>query len=441
MFSAVAHRSELGAHPELGDHRTGLLGGLFDIGHRTGGRLPEHEFFGRPAAHREDQLRDHFRPGGQALVILGNRYGVSAGTPTRQDGHLVHPLDIGHGPGSQRVAGLVIRGDLLFVLADDAPLATGTTNDPVDRLLQRGSRDHGAVLTGREQRGLVDHVGKVGTGHADGALGQAIEVDIGAEGLARRMDFEHGLAARQVGAGHRDLPVETTGTQQCRIQDVGAVGRGDQDDTLPVTEAIHLHQQLVQGLFTLVVPTAQAGATLPSDCVDLVDENDAGTVLLGLLKQVTHARSANAHKHFHEVGAGDGKERHSCLTGDRTGQQRLTCAGRAIEQHATRDLGTERLIPRRVLQEVLDLVELLDRLVDTCHVGEGGLGHVLGQLLGTRFTETESHAPAPGLHPAEREEQHHQQDHRQQVQQQRPQDAALVDRRVDGRALAVELLQ
>ncbi|SKS80417.1 Uncharacterised protein [Mycobacteroides abscessus subsp. abscessus] len=37
------------------------------------------------------------------------------------------------------------------------------------------------------------------------------------------------------------------------------------------------------------MPTAQAGATLPSDGVDLVDENDAGTVLLGLLKQVAHA--------------------------------------------------------------------------------------------------------------------------------------------------------
>ena len=43
-------------------------------------------------------------------------------------------------------------------------------------------------------------------------------------------------------------------------------------------EAVHLHQQLVQRLFALVVPAAQACASLAAHGVDLIDEDDAGMV-------------------------------------------------------------------------------------------------------------------------------------------------------------------
>ena len=124
------------------------------------------------------------------------------------------------------------------------------------------------------------------------------------------------------------------------------------------------------------------------------------------------------------------KNGHAGLTGDGTGQQRLTGAGRTVEQHALGDLGAQRLVARRVLQEVLDLVELFDRLVDAGHVGERGLGHVLAQLLGLGLAEAEAH-PAAGLHPREHHEQADQQEQRQHVDQQRTDDAALVDDGVD----------
>ena len=64
------------------------------------------------------------------------------------------------------------------------------------------------------------------------------------------------------------------GTQQRRVEDVGPVGGGDQDDAALGLEAVHLHQQLVQRLFALVVTAAHAGAAVPADGVDLVDEDD-----------------------------------------------------------------------------------------------------------------------------------------------------------------------
>jgi energy-converting hydrogenase Eha subunit H len=54
-------------------------------------------------------------------------------------------------------------------------------------------------------------------------------------------------------------------------------------------ETVHLDEQLVQGLFALVVTAAEAGAAMTADRVDFVDEDDAGRVLLALLEQVAHA--------------------------------------------------------------------------------------------------------------------------------------------------------
>src|SRR6185295_13040094 len=121
-----------------------------------------------------------------------------------------------------------------------------------------------------QQRRLVDDVGQVGTRHADGALGQTVQIGVGGDGLALRVHTQHGTAAGEVGVGHRDLPVEAAGPQQRGIEDVGPVGGGDQDDTLAVPEPVHLDQQLVQGLLAFVVAAAEAGAALAADRVDLV---------------------------------------------------------------------------------------------------------------------------------------------------------------------------
>ncbi len=171
---------------------------------------------------------------------------------------------------------------------------------------------------------------------------------------------------------------------------------------------------------------AHAGAALAADGVDLIDEDDARAVLLGLFEQVTNTGCADTDEHLDEVRTGDGEERHPRLTGDGPREQRLTCAGRTVEQHALGDLGAERLVAGRVLQEVLDLVQFLDGLVGAGDVGEGGLGHVLGQLLGLGSAEVHHATTAAALHAAHHEEeQTEQDDHRQQEHQDRPQHRIL----------------
>ena len=116
------------------------------------------------------------------------------------------------------------------------------------------------------------------------------------------------------------------GPQQRRIEHVGTVGRGDEDDAFVRLEAVHLDEQLVQRLLALVVAAAEAGAAMAADRVDLVDEDDAGRVLLALLEQVADARRADADEHLDEVRAADREERHVGFAGDGAREQRLAGA-------------------------------------------------------------------------------------------------------------------
>ncbi len=184
------------------------------------------------------------------------------------------------------------------------------------------------------------------------------------------MHLEDPLTALEVGRVHADLPVEATGAQQRGVEDVGTVGRRDHDDVRVRVEAVHLDEHLVQRLLALVVAAAETRTAVPADGVDLVDEDDRGRVLLRLREQVAHARGADTDEHLDEVGSGDRVEGSARLAGDRTREQRLTGSGRAVQQHALRDARADRLELARVLQELLDLVELLDRLVGARHVGE-----------------------------------------------------------------------
>ena len=233
------------------------------------------------------------------------------------------------------------------------------------------------------------------------------------------------MATVEVGGVDLDLAVEAARAQQRRVEHVGPVGRGDEDDAAADVEAVHLDEQLVEGLLALVVAAAHAGAAVASDRVDLVDEDDRRGVLLGLLEEVADAAGADTDEHLDEVGAGDREEGHAGLAGDGAGQQRLAGAGRAVEQDALGDLGADGLELGGLLQELLDLAELLDRLLGAGDVGERRLRHVLGDQLGLALGELhDAAATALGLVHQEDEEQHDQGEG-QQGHQQRAEDAGL----------------
>jgi hypothetical protein len=70
------------------------------------------------------------------------------------------------------------------------------------------------------------------------------------------MDLEDGLPSSNVGDRDHHLAVEAARPEEGRIQDVRAVGGGDEDYPFIGLKAVHLDQELVQGLFPLIVAAA-----------------------------------------------------------------------------------------------------------------------------------------------------------------------------------------
>ena len=154
---------------------------------------------------------------------------------------------------------------------------------------------------------------------------------------------------------HHDLAVEAARAQERRVEHVGTVGRRDEDHAAVGVESVHLDQQLVQSLLALVVPATEAGAALPSHRVDLVDEDQAGAMRLGGVKQISHSGRTHADEHLDEIGARDVEERHARLAGDGARKVGLAHSGRAREEDALGDLRTQRRILLGVLEEIDDL--------------------------------------------------------------------------------------
>ena len=384
-----------------GDHHPGEPGRLLDVGGGAGGDLvpAEDDLLGDAAAHHDGEARGHLLEAHRQLVALGQLHDHAERTAARDDRRLVDRIGRRDVEGADRVAGLVIGGEPLLVLGHDQRAALGAHHHLVLGVLELGHGDDALAAAGGEQRRLVDEVHQVGAGEAGRAAGDGLEVDVRRHRHLADMDLEDLLAADDVRIGDDDLAIEAAGTKQRRVEHVGTVGRGDEDDALVRLEAVHLDEKLVQRLLALVVAAAEAGAAMTADRVDLVDEDDAGRVLLRLLEHVADAGGADADEHLDEVRAGDGEERHVRLAGDGAGEQRLAGAGRADQQHAARNASAEALELLRVAQELDDLLEVFLGLVDAGDILEGDAAMGLGEELGLRLAEAERLAagrPASG---------------------------------------------
>ena len=199
------------------------------------------------------------------------------------------------------------------------------------------------------------------------------------------------------------MAVEPSGPQQSGIEHIRAVSCRDQDDPLIRLEAVHLDEQLVQRLLTLVIPAAEAGAAMPAHRIDLVDEDDAGRVLLSLLEHVAHSARADTDEHLDKIGARYREERYIRLAGNSAGEQGLPGARRSNQQHALRDLSAELLKFLGVLQVFDNFLEFLLGFVDARNVLERDAADLFGEQTRPAFAETHR-AAAAALHLAHKED-------------------------------------
>ena len=139
-------------------------------------------------------------------------------------------------------------------------LALGAHQHLVARLIEIVVGDDLTAAADREQRRLVDQVRELGAREAGRATGNLPEIDVRVERNFLRVDAENLLATLDVGRADGHLTIEAAGTQQRRIENVGAVGRRDDDDALIGREAVHLDEQLVERLLALFMAERVAAA-------------------------------------------------------------------------------------------------------------------------------------------------------------------------------------
>ena len=178
-------------------------------------------------------------------------------------------------------------------------------------------------------------------------------------------------------------------------------------------------------MFAFIVTATQTRATLATDGVNLVDENNTRGVLFSVVEHVAHTRGTDADKHLHKVGTRDTEEWHLGLASNRLGQQGFAGARRANQQQAAGNTTTEFLELGRVFQKVDHFLHFFLGLIATGHVGKRHLVVVLVHHAGFAFTEAKWPAFATALHlpheinPDADQEQHgapaHQQGHQQRA--------------------------
>ena len=291
------------------------------------------------------------------------------------------------------VADLVVGHELFLKLGEDAALLLGAGDDQLEGGQQVLLLHGPAAQTNGPQGGFVDQIGQVRAHAPGGGQGDLFQVHILSQTDAAGVHLQGGQTARQVGPVDGDAAVEPTGTQQGLVQNLRAVGGSQEDDALGGVEAVHLRQELVQGLLALVV-AAHAIVTGFADGVDLVDEDDAGGDFVGLLEEVPDTGRAHAHEHLHKVRAGDGEEGDPCLSRHGLGQQGLAGARRADEQSTLGELRADLGVFAGVVEEVDDLLQGFFRLILTGHIREGHAGGLFHIDLGVGLTHAAETAGA-----------------------------------------------
>ena len=342
------------------------------------------------------------------------------------------------------MSGFVIRRHPLLLVRQQHRLALGAHQDLVLRKFEVVHHDLLAIDAGCVQRGFVDHVGQVGSAESRCSTGKNVEVDVVCDGNLLHVYAENFFAAANVGQSHHHAAVETAGAQQRGIENVRPVGRGDKNHAVVRFESVHLDEQLVQRLLALIVSAAEACATVTADSIDFVDEDDAGRVLLALLKQIADAACADADKHFNEVRTGDREERHIRFAGNRTGQQRLAGSRRSDEQHALGNASAELLELLRLAQVLDDFLQLFLGFIHAGHVFERDLLLLHREQASAALAERKG-LVAARLHLPQHEEPDRAQQHeRAHVEEQRQQRFALrvllAEADVSGQHRLVEVL-
>ena len=281
---------------------------------------------------------------------------------------------------------LPVRKDGIFLLI--------ACNHHFYALFQICLTHHCAASPNRAQGGFIDDIGQLRPGGAGGHAGDGAKIHVLSQTNLLSVNLQYGLPPGQIRQLHRHPPIEPSRSGKGGIQRLRPVGGRQNNHTVVSLKAVHLREQLVQGLLPLVV-AADLSVPLLSDGIDLINEHDAGGLLLGLLEEIPHLGRAHAHKHLHEFRAGHGKEGHVCLPCHSLGQHGLSRSGRSHKQKSLGHGSAHIRIFLRVVQIIYHLSQTLLGLVLPRHIIEMNPLRGLNINLCAALAHAEHHSVRP----------------------------------------------
>lgn len=89
------------------------------------------------------------------------------------------------------------------------------------------------------------NLGEISSGETDGALGKESQVDIRSNGSLSEVGLEDLETRCLIGQRNVDQLVETTGTEDGRVYDIGSVRGSDNEHILLAVHSIHLSKDLI----------------------------------------------------------------------------------------------------------------------------------------------------------------------------------------------------
>ena len=203
------------------------------------------------------------------------------------------------------------------------------------------------------------------------------------------MNSENACASLEIGKINSDLSIETSRTKKCLIKNISTICSCNSDNSGVSIETVHLYKKLVNGLLTLVISSSKSCATLTSNCINLVNENNTGGVLLSLGENITYTRSSNSDKHLYELGSRDGDEGNSSFSSNSLCEKGLTGTGRSIKDNSTRNTASVSIVKLRLLEEINNLNKLKLCSIASCNIVEVNSG--IGDHLNLSLCLSESH--------------------------------------------------
>ena len=119
LILGIGDGAEIVAHAEAGDHGARHAGRLFDVARRAGGNLvvTEHKLFGDAPAEGDAQIGQHLLARYRKLIALGQTHDHAQRPAARNDRSLVDRIGAIDANRHERMAALVIGGELLLFLA------------------------------------------------------------------------------------------------------------------------------------------------------------------------------------------------------------------------------------------------------------------------------------------------------------------------------------